>query len=843
MSSETGLGHRPGLDGLRAIALAAILLFHGDVTWMRGAFLSVTLFFVLSGFLVTSLLIGEHARRDRIRLGTFWARRARRLLPSALLTIGAVIVATPHFGDVGQRAALRGDALAATGYVANWRFLLTGAAYDVQFSGKSPLLHFWSLAIEEQFYVIWPLVAALVFGRTRARLAPTSRLAAAVAVMIGLSAVSCALSSSADRSYYGTDTRAGEFLVGALLAVGVASPRTRDAVTRAARLAPAALATIGSLWFFARLDDAWLQRGGRIGVAVLCALLVAAGWGDGRVSRLFGLAPLQAMGRASYTIYLVHWPVFLILDVPRTGLEGVALFALRIAVSFSIAAVIYHLYECPLRFRRWIRVPRWEFAGAAVATVAVAFGATIATADARPVIGEGDFVVERAPLAEPTLDVVVVGGGTELPEALRGGEVRSVDHVDLRDCPIAPADALRAPGAAARETRAVSCADPTHAWTAAAARRADVVVVASVRGDLDDARVDGAWTNLERLDRLSQTRAALDGVVRAARREGAVVVLVAPVGDGRAALLRGQFDKAAADALGATLATSAHRRVVLAAAAAAAREARPPWPLPFGSRAPSPLRVLVVGDSTSFWIASGLEAAATERGDVTVAWLGAAGCPSVRADEFRSVFADTMDLSDCPRFDTDWVDAARAFGPDVVLVVASVIDAGEYQIDGDERWVGFGDASFDEFWRNEADAALASLAESGAVVVWADAPGVQLVQADASRRWNVRLARLNELVRALDADHPQVTTIALTSRLGLPGAEIDREQRPDGAHLAPEAAADLAREWLVDELLLRWQSAVRDSISIGCMHGGAPRPEIVLARCATPNAPSAAGDQ
>ena len=831
MSSDPGLGHRPGLDGLRAIALGAILLFHGDVRWMRGAFLSVTLFFVLSGFLVTSLLIGEHARRDRIRLGKFWARRARRLLPSALLTIGAVIVVTPHFGDVGQRAGLRGDALAAVGYVANWRFLLTGAAYDVQFSGKSPLLHFWSLAIEEQFYVIWPLVAALVLGRSRTRLAPTARLGGAIVLMIALSALSCVLSATADRSYYGTDTRAGEFLMGALLAVGVADPRTRGAVVRASRLAPFALATLGALWFFARLDDAWLQRGGRIAVAVLCAVLVAAGWCDGRLSRVFGLAPLQAIGRASYTIYLVHWPVYLILDAPSTGLDGVGLFAFRIAVSFAIAAVIYHLFECPLRFRRWIRVPRWEFAGAAVATAAVAFGAAVAPADARPTIGEGAFVVERVPVVEPTLDVVVIGGSTALPHALRGGDVRSVEHVDLRDCPIAPAEALRTPGTETAEGRAVACADSARAWTAAAERDADIVVVASVRGDLDDARVGGTWTNLERLDRLSDTRAALDRVVRAARRGGAVVVFVAPPGDGRAALLRGQYDKAAADALGATIAHGSRRAVVLAAAAAAARETRPAWPQPFGSRAPTPFRVLVVGDSTSFWVASGLETVAVERGDLAVAWLGAAGCPSVRADEFRSVFADTKDLSDCPRFDTDWVDAARFFAPDVVLVVASVIDAGEYQIDGDDRWVGFGDESFDTFWRGEADAAVAALAESGAVVVWADAPGVQLVDAEASRRWNQRLARLNELVHAFDASHAQVASIALTSRLGLPGAAIDRVQRPDGAHLAPDAAADLARHWLVDELLDRWGDAVRDSVARGCMQRAAPRPEIVLDRC------------
>ncbi len=158
-----------GLDGLRGLAVAAVVLFHSQLTFARGGFLGVSAFFTLSGFLITRLLIDERARTGRVGLRAFWARRARRLLPAAFVTLAGVLVfgATVATGD--QLRSLRGDVLAAIGYVANWRFYFAGRSYSHLFSAPSPVLHFWSLAIEEQFYVVFPLVVALTLRVGRGR--------------------------------------------------------------------------------------------------------------------------------------------------------------------------------------------------------------------------------------------------------------------------------------------------------------------------------------------------------------------------------------------------------------------------------------------------------------------------------------------------------------------------------------------------------------------------------------------------------------------------------------------------------------------------------------------------
>jgi peptidoglycan/LPS O-acetylase OafA/YrhL len=151
---RTTLPHLRALDGVRGLAVAAVLAFHGG--WLRGGFLGVDAFFVLSGFLITALLLTEHAGTGRIGLGAFWARRARRLLPGLLVMLAVVLVVSRWLLPADELGALRADALAATGYVANWRLMDRGGGYFAQTAPPSPLQHTWSLAIEEQFYLAWP---------------------------------------------------------------------------------------------------------------------------------------------------------------------------------------------------------------------------------------------------------------------------------------------------------------------------------------------------------------------------------------------------------------------------------------------------------------------------------------------------------------------------------------------------------------------------------------------------------------------------------------------------------------------------------------------------------------
>jgi peptidoglycan/LPS O-acetylase OafA/YrhL len=226
------LTYQPALDGLRALAVAAVVAFHLDEQGLTGGFLGVDAFFVLSGFLITTLLVLEFRRHDGIGLLAFWGRRARRLLPALLLLILAVAIFAWIEVPTDELGRLRGDGIAGLFYVANWRFVASGQSYFDLFTSPSPFRHLWSLAIEEQFYLVWPLVtlACLRLARGRLRL-----LATVAAVGVVGSAVVMAILYEADdpsRAYYGTDAHAHPILVGVLLALilvdrAAASPAVR----------------------------------------------------------------------------------------------------------------------------------------------------------------------------------------------------------------------------------------------------------------------------------------------------------------------------------------------------------------------------------------------------------------------------------------------------------------------------------------------------------------------------------------------------------------------------------------------------------------------------------------
>ena len=354
-----GFAFQPGLEGMRGLAVLAVLVFHGGFSWASGGFLGVSTFFTLSGFLITTLLLSERARRGSIGLKRFWARRFRRLMPASLVCLVGVLVFAATVATPAQLVNLRGDMLAALFYVANWRFIADGASYAELFVAPSPVLHFWSLAIEEQFYLLFPLVVAGLMAVARG-----SR--RVLAVVLGLAAVGSVVytavlaASSIDAAYYSTFSRAAELLIGALLAMAVALPAVRSrldhprARTVVTAVGAVALLTCGWLWHTARQTDPWLYRGGLAAYAVLTAVLIVSVIETGPMRWVFSHGSLRWVGRISYGVYLYHWPIFLWLTPLRTGLSEWPLFALRLAVTFGAAVASYHLIEEPVRSGRRI---------------------------------------------------------------------------------------------------------------------------------------------------------------------------------------------------------------------------------------------------------------------------------------------------------------------------------------------------------------------------------------------------------------------------------------------------------------------------------------------------------
>ncbi|MEM9200303.1 MAG: acyltransferase [Actinomycetota bacterium] len=381
---ERHLAHIPALDGIRGLAVVAVLFFHGGFSWAVGGWLGVSLFFTLSGYLIASVTIVEFQAEGRVSLRGFWERRLRRLLPAALVTLTGVSLLSRWLVFDNQLDALRGDIIAALFYVANWRFWERGESYADVFGAPSPVVHFWSLSIEEQFYFVFPVIAvvALATGGLRR-----------LGIVIGLLAVSslaaALLITGADRSYFGTDTRAFEILLGVLVAIWHRAPRTEHAMVERAvtwMAWPAWIIAVIAVNTISTSDprvSSWLLPA----FAVLSVVVILAATVRERpLSRALANPVFTGLGTLSYGIYLYHWPIFGLLTAQRVGFGGWSLFGLRIAVTLVVAAVSYVLIEAPVRRRRALVTPRQLGVG-------LSAGAALAAMLA--------FAIVRTPAAEP----------------------------------------------------------------------------------------------------------------------------------------------------------------------------------------------------------------------------------------------------------------------------------------------------------------------------------------------------------------------------------------------------------------------------------------------------------
>ncbi len=544
---DTRLRYMPALDGLRAAAVAAVLLYHGDVAWARGGYLGVDAFFVLSGFLITSLLLAEWRTSRANDLPSFWRRRARRLLPALFLVLGAVALFAATWAPVDMLDRLRGDAFATLGYVANWRFVTSSQSYFAQFTSPSPLQHVWSLAIEEQFYLVWPPVFLLLLhltrGSRRALLAITTGLAAVSALLMF---VLFAPGADPSRVYYGTDTRAQSLLIGAALALLL--ERRRLGTTRAGRVALQAGAAGAAgivLWTWANTaDDAeWLYQGGLPVIAVLVAVVIASVISDARglLGRALSLRPVRWIGVISYGLYLWHWPVYVALTSRRAGLDGAALLALRLGCTLAVATASYYLVEAPIRRGAFRGLRIRVLAPAAALGVAAAFVAVTASI---PPTGLAPEVAAAKPGTAPALTRpasvppapgvargVLIGDSVALTLGL-GFERVEPPTLEMKNASVLGCGAIRGDANIGGRwyPNAANCDRWSESWPDLIQReQAQVVVAFWGAWDMYDRRVSGEvmrWGTPE-LDRFLTSE--LDHAVTTLASTGArVVLLTAP---------------------------------------------------------------------------------------------------------------------------------------------------------------------------------------------------------------------------------------------------------------------------------------------------------------------------
>ncbi len=343
--------YMPGLDGLRALSVLAVIAYHLNMKWAQGGLIGVAIFFVISGYLITDQILIQKQRYGRLDLKDFWIRRARRLLPAMFCMLLFVAIWLLLL-DPDRLNHLQGDYLSSLFYVNNWWLIFHQVSYFESFGPPSPIGHLWSLSIEEQFYLIWPLLLLLTHRRGK------------LFVMILAAAVASALAmaflyvpgSDPSRVYYGTDTRMFGLLIGAALAVVWPSHKLNAAVSKASRFSMDIIGSISLIALIVMMHlmneyDASLYRGGFLGLSVLTAIVIAVlAHPASLLAKVLGLRPLKWIGVRSYSLYIWHYPVIILTNPSNQAVTpGPLLIAFQIAASFALAALSYKYVEEPLR--------------------------------------------------------------------------------------------------------------------------------------------------------------------------------------------------------------------------------------------------------------------------------------------------------------------------------------------------------------------------------------------------------------------------------------------------------------------------------------------------------------
>lgn len=798
LAADTG-GHLPALDGLRGIGVVFVMGYHHGFGWAKGGFLAVSMFFTLSGFLVTWLALREWGRDGRLSVTGFLERRARRLLPGAFVTLVFVMIFGVVAADAAQRDRLSWDVIASATYWANWRAYLSGNHYFDGFVESSPVEHFWSLSIEEQFYLLFPFLAGAVFramrqGRDRAAQVERRWLTGAIWGLAGLAAVWTAAAYAwwgPERSYLGTDTRAAEILLGVGLACAITGRRS----ALVARRWLGVLAGLGALMWIAFMtsvssDLAFVYRGGLALTGIATMAMILAELAGLSVMAPFRLGLPVWLGQRSYGIYLLHFPIFMWVDSDVTSATGWSLFALRMIVVIPAAALMYILVEEPIRRRRlfpdtnflWLAPPL--IAACVIAALVIPF----------PTLGPSSLTGSRIAMGASQDELTVPESGTNEPptvaerpkvlvisldpndpvtaELLDGSVDPSIDYLDggdfwcandicgpwwqrwpnlvretdadavllvMRDFGVTP-DLL---------TKAGAPEPPTRSWVS---ERLGVGVDA-----VTDLGVPVTAATLTKRNLMRTVELDLDPAEVAA--------------------IEGTFDF--------TIETPSLQAVELpddATAASVASEA-------VSARLDDEhLTVMVMGDSMGGGVAEGLQRWVESRGDLS----GVAIWDSTRAGCGLFALAYRDADAGCQELTSTLIERLNAVHPDVVVVVNSSSELVVHRLDG--RSVQPGDGLYDLAMISVYDEWMERFRALGARVVWFNAPcmgqgaadmfAVDTDDIDTFNRgaFRVFLDR-NPDVQFFDANAALCPEGTFVGELG----NLDNA-RPDGMHLSEAGA-------------------------------------------------------
>lgn len=509
--AENALKYHPSLDGFRGFGVIAVLIGHvgqhsGAYTIAKGAVFAISMFFALSGYLITGLLLAQRELLGKFDPIDFWSRRFRRLMPVAFL---GILLATTFVAVAGtgiQRANYRGDVLSSLGYVANWRFAINGANYADQFGSPSPLLHYWTLAIEEQFYLVFPLLLIALFkiGRGSFRFA-----GAVLGLLYAASAVAVFvewdLGYSPSRVYFGTETRAAELLLGSVAAILVYRgfvPKTIRGVKALTSVAIVACLAEVYLWFFVDPQKNSILIPGAFPLHVILGIVIFIGAiQPGTILyRVLSIKPLVRAGKLSYGAYVFQWPIILWLSPERLGLSVWVLLPVYFLLTFTLSHYVDKYVERPIRRGQWLtsRQAWMSF----VAAIAVLGGLSVlisARAPERPFDFEQDAKDLDSLIAEnqSTEGLRVAFMGDSTAQSLAVGTIAAMtSHDELVPAGIVSKYGCGVTGATefldyGGYTRRVECAEWEKEWIdEIAIARPDVVVIAEVT-DISGKKIPG----------------------------------------------------------------------------------------------------------------------------------------------------------------------------------------------------------------------------------------------------------------------------------------------------------------------------------------------------------------